>query len=610
MHFNDGLAQLAPVSIAIPIIVACVLLSIGHRAPRPLVDGTAIAGAAAVVGLDAALFAGSGGRVINWIGNWLPGAGHPVGIVFVVDRIGAGIALLAATLMLLAMVYSARYFESADAHYHCLMMLFLAGMNGFALTGDLFDMFVFFELMGAAAYALTGFKVEDRSSLQGALNFGIVNSLGAYVTLMGIGLVYAHTGQLGLAQIGASLNHQRVDALIAVGFVLVISGWLVKAAAVPFHFWLDDAHAAAPTPVCVLFSGVMVELGLYGVLRVYWSAFAGTIPVADVRRTFIVLGAVTALVGAVMCLAQRHLKRLLAFSTIAHMGLFMCAAGTMGAAGTTGAAVYVAGHAGAKCALFLLAGMLLNRYGSVDEVTLHGRARDAPVLAVLFGIAALALAGLPPFGSALGKAIGEDALSANGYWFGPVLFVAVSAMTGGAALRAGGRIFLGIGPRPTEGSQQTTGDEEQPETIERFRARSVSLVGPIIVLLAGSLAIGVDSSAVNAIGGGAERMLDHAGYLAETLRHAVPRPIRTPAGIGWTTKGVVLGLVSTVLAVSVATIGWYIEPITQRFASALSPFQRGIAGIRALHSGHVGDYVAWLMVGVVALGALVGLPLR
>jgi multicomponent Na+:H+ antiporter subunit D len=261
--------------------------------------------------------------------------------------------------------------------------------------------------------------------------------------------------------------------------------------------------------------------------------------------------------------------------------------------------------------LFLLAGIVLNRYRSVDEVTLHGKARDAPLLATLFAIASLALAGLPPFGSGLGKAIGEDALSVDGYWFGPVLFVAVSAMTGGAALRAGGRIFLGIGPRPTATHDaQTTGDEETPETAERFHRRSVSLVGPVVVMLAGCLALGVAAPAVHAIGGGATRLLDHAGYLAETLRHAHPGPGATPEKIDWTATGVILGLVSAVLALLVAAAGWYAEVIEGRLRTALRPFRHSLTGLRALHSGHVGDYVAWLLVGVVALGALVGLPLR
>src|SRR3954468_21678876 len=292
-------------------------------------------------------------------------------MVLVSDGLGAGIALLAAALVVLALVYSWRYFDDVDAHYHCLVLLFLAGMVGFALTGDLFDMFVFFELMGAAAYALTGFKIEDRTAVQGALNFGVVNSLGAYIALMGVVLLYARVGNLTLPQLGEALAHHKPDALLVAAFVAIMTGFLVKAAMAPFHFWLADAHAVAPTPVCVLFSGVMVPLGVYGAFRVYWIVFSRVFPTGEIRRTFIVLGAVTAVVGAVMCFGQRHFKRLLAYSTIAHVGLFLIAAGCLTDEGTAGAAIYVAGHAGVKCALFLLAGVLLNRYRSVDEADLH-----------------------------------------------------------------------------------------------------------------------------------------------------------------------------------------------------------------------------------------------
>ncbi|HEU5033480.1 MAG TPA: complex I subunit 5 family protein [Mycobacteriales bacterium] len=610
MNFHSGAAQLAPLAIVIPIIAAAVLLSVGRWLPRTLIDVLATGTAAATVGLDAALFAHTaGGRVVTWASNWTPKHGHSVGIVLVADRVGSGAALLAGALMLCALVFSWRYFDSVEAHFHALMLLFLAGMTGFALTGDLFDMFVFFELMGAVAYALTGFKVEDPTSVQGALNFGIVNSFGAYLTLMGIGLIYAHTGQLGLAQIGQVLDRSPLDALVVIAFVLVVTGWLVKAAMVPFHFWLADAHAVAPTPVCVMFSGIMVELGVYGVFRVYWTTFSGILPPDDIRRALLVLGILTAVVGAVMCLMQRHLKRLLAYSTIAHVGLFICAAATLDDSGTAGAAVYVLGHAGAKSALFLLAGVILARYGSVDEATLHGKGRDAKATAVLFAVAGLALSGLPPFATSLGKAIGEDALLARGYWIGPVLFVAVSALTGGAVLRAGARIFLGLGPVPAEDQQQTSGDQEERETQSLPRMPATMMLA-IVTLVAGCLVCGIYSPITHALGRGATRFVDHAGYAQQALFGRAAHSVALPTGIDWTTLGVALGLTSTVLALLVAALGLYAEKIRRAAERVLDPFAMVGSGLRRLHSGHVGDYITWVFIGVTALAALVGIPLR
>ena len=217
--------------------------------------------------------------------------------------------------------------EEAPRLYRVLMLVFLGGMCGFALSADLFNMFVFFEVMGVTAYALAGYHVNELGPLQGALNFAITNSIGAYMLLFGTALVYGDTGALNLAQIGKTLEGHQPDALLVVAFTLIIVGFLVKAAIVPFHLWLADAHAVAPAPVCVLFSGVMVELGLLGVARVYWTMFDAPFePHAPaVRNVLVTIGVVTALLGAVMAFVQRHLKRLLAYSTISHAGVMLAA---------------------------------------------------------------------------------------------------------------------------------------------------------------------------------------------------------------------------------------------------------------------------------------------
>src|SRR5581483_8592105 len=260
--------------VVIPLLAAAGLVAVRHWTSRMFNDVTAVSVAVAVVTMCALLLVRAFTHPFAyWMAGWRPTHMVSIGISFSVDGIGAGVATLSALLVCAALIYSWRYFDAADGLFQALMLLFLGGLVGFSLTGDLFNLVVFFELMGAVAYALTAYKIEERGPIQGAINFAISNSIGAYAIFIGLGMLYARTGALNMAQIGAALNGHHADALVVVAMTLIFIGFLTKAAAVPVHFWLADAHAVAPTPVCVLFSGVMVELGIYAVARIYWTIF-------------------------------------------------------------------------------------------------------------------------------------------------------------------------------------------------------------------------------------------------------------------------------------------------------------------------------------------------
>ncbi|MFE2438095.1 complex I subunit 5 family protein [Streptomyces sp. NPDC059409] len=583
--------HLLPLLVAGPLLGAALLAATGRHLPRPVADGAACAVSAGTATLAVVLLTHASPPLTEWVGGWEPVEGHSVGIALTGDGPGLGTAALVSVLTLAALAYSWRSFDEPP-HGHAgafpaLVLVFQAGMCGFAIAGDLFNAFVWFELMSVAAYALTGHRVEEARAVQGALAFAVVNSLGAYALLMGIALLYARTGELALAHIGDALDADGPpDALVLAAFVLVLTGLLVKAAAVPFQFWLPDAHAVAPTPVCMLLSGVMVELGVFGVWRVYDTVFSGPggVPAADAERVLTVLGALTAVIGAVLCWHQRHIKRLLAYSTIAHTGLFLLGIGTLTPEGDDGIALYVVGHAGVKAALFACAGILLDRYGSVDEHVLHGRARPLRGVAVMVFVGALGLAGLPPFGTALGKSVAEEAVG------GPltVLYVLASAVTAAAVLRVAARVFLGLGPAPEEtggegdgDAYETTGSGEEPETEGRLGRVPDTMTAVPALLLAGAFAAGAVPGFGDAVAHAMSEVTT-AGLLHTSVR--------------WTPLGVGLGVLSSVLAVALAAVA------VARPGLLVAP--NWALPLRRLQSGHIGDYVAWLLVGATVLGVL------
>jgi len=604
------MSWMLPLPVVLPLLAAAVNAALDHVTPRWVHDSVTVAGLASSFVFSILIMVDSmSGEPLHWFSGWTPRGGVAIGIGFAVDPLGAGMAVLASGLALAAVLYSLTYIETESRNYDILIGAFGGAMCGFALTGDLFNMFVWFELMGVAAYALAGLKVSELGNLQGGINMAVTNTVGAYFILIGVALLYARTGALNLAQIGRTLAGQHAGGVEIVALTLILVGFLVKAAIVPFHFWLADAHAVAPAPVCLLFSGVMVELGLFGAARVYWTIFDAPFGAHQIaiRNVLIVFGLVTAFVGAVMAFLQSHLKRLLAYSTISHAGMMLAGVGLLDSKSLGGVATLVLSHGLLKGGLFLACGVLLAQFKQIDELRLFGKGRALPVLGVLFGLGAVGLIGLPYVGSYVGHAgIDEGATLTHLTWVSPLLMLA-AGISSAAILRAGARVFLGWGP-----SHDWLLSQQPPEDPPERDARvplMVAITGVVIVLgLVVSIVPGLSQRAEY----GAERFRDRAGY-AERVLHGKPMKTKVlPYAIQPTTgESVVYGIGAGLVTLLFAAFGLWRNRLSDAWrTSAGRVAGPPLAVLKEVHSGVIGDYVMWITLGTALLGGVWALTLR
>lgn len=587
-----------PLPVAIPLAIAGLLAALNHAIKRRLSWAIAVLAAAANLCFCIELLLESRtNTIVYWFGAWQPRHGVALGISFVIDPIGAGLACVACALTLAALLFSSKYFDTTGTLFHVLTLVFLGAMCGFALTGDLFNLFVFFELMSAAAYGLCGYKTEEAAPVQGALNFAVTNTVGCFFMLTGIGMIYARTGALNLAQIGRALDRAPADGLVIAAFTFITCSFLVKAAVAPFHFWLDDAHAVAPAPVCVLFSGIMVELGLYAVARVYWTAFSGCFSpsAAKLRLLFIVIGTATALLGAGMCFEQRNLKRLLAFSTISHMGVMVIGFGLLTVSGLAGTAYYMLGHAGAKSGLFLCAGIVLHRCRSVDELELKGKTSHLPFTILLLICGAAALAGTPLSGIAAGDSMIHSAAGRLHLgWIAWISFIS-GLLTSAAVFRFAARTYANLGPDAPDRPEEIQKTAEHPDTNQGHQHTPAVMFVPAALLTFGGLFLAVTPGIASVLASTAQRFEDHQGYIRRVLDNALSP---AAAALAVTHEPVLMDLVPILSAVGFV----FVYLLWQPGRHSVRALARIVRIVRDAHSGHVADYVAWLVFGMAGFG--------
>jgi proton-translocating NADH-quinone oxidoreductase chain M len=322
----------------------------------------------------------------------------PLGINLVAGPLGILFATLIALVGFLVAIYAFSYIkEGAQEKYHILYLLFLTAATGVVLTGDIFNLFVFFEILCISSYSLVAY-FGDKSSIESAVKYLIQGALGSAFILIGIGLLYGRYGTLNIADIAGSIQSvNHISAFMPLFFM--ITGFGVEAAIFPLNGWLPDAHSSAPSSISAVLSGIAIEVGLYAMLRVLFTLFGAS----DMLSLFLLFGVLTLLIGELCAFSQDNIKRMLAYSSIGQIGLILFAVSIGSPEGITGGLFQLVGHTLGKALLFLSAGYMIYKTGSMDISSFEGMGKKMPWTSFAFTIGALSLVGLPPFMGFPGK---------------------------------------------------------------------------------------------------------------------------------------------------------------------------------------------------------------
>lgn len=325
------------------------------------------------------------------IGMW--GQAPPLGAVFEIDMLSLFMAGSIAVLGFLVAVYSVSYMEreSRLTEFYTLVTFMMAGMTGVVMAGDLFTLFVFWELMGLSSYVLVAFLKKTWGPIEAGFKYLIMSAIAGAFLLLSMAILYGFTGTLNFALLSASLRGIEFTPWLVILFGTLILGFGVKAAIVPLHTWLPDAHPEAPSPISALLSGIVIETGLYAMVRVLFLVYEPSF----FKMPIALLAVLTMTLGNVMALNQTDIKRMLAYSSIAQVGYMLVglAAGT--AYGVMGLFLHVFNHSMMKGMAFLAAGSIVHEAGTRDIKSLRGVGKMMPLTSLSLFIALLGLGGVP-----------------------------------------------------------------------------------------------------------------------------------------------------------------------------------------------------------------------
>ncbi len=437
---------LIPLPILVPLLAAALSITFGvSRLAQRLLSLVALTG---LLGISIALLveADDDGAVVTQAGGWRA----PLGITLIVDRFAGMLLVVASSMLLVVMLFAIgqRDAESRHVAFHPTYLVLAAGVSASFITGDLFNLFVAFEIMLAASYVLItlGGRPEQ---VRAGMTYVVVSLVASTLFITALALIYAATGTVNMADLAGRIP--ELSSGVQTGFsLLLIIVFGIKAAIFPLYFWLPDSYPSAPGPVAAIFAGLLTKVGVYAIVRTQLLLF----PLDSRQGTvLLVVAALTMLVGVLGALAQDDLRRILSFHIVGQIGYMIFGLGLFTVGGVTAVVFYIVQTILVKTNLFLVAVLVDRRTGSTRMSHVGGIARSAPVLAAFFALPALSLAGIPPSSGFAGKFALLDAGAAVEQWPIVVVALVVSLLTLYSMTKVWAGVFWGepeVPPAPRD----------------------------------------------------------------------------------------------------------------------------------------------------------------
>lgn len=432
--------------IILPFIAGVIMLFIGKR-PVPHRMVSAVFGLL-MIGVAAfnVYYVYVNGTMITFVSNW----SAPFGISVVYDMVAALLVLTTSIVMFFVVIYSFQSigYEREKYYYYPMIMFMITGINGAFTTGDIFNMFVFFEVFLLASYVLITLG-SRKVQLQEGFKYLVVNVVSSNFFLVGLAYLYSVTGSLNMADIHIKLSNYdgnlAIMTIIAVVFIFVFA---TKAGLFPLYFWMPGSYKAPPVPVIALFGALLTKVGVYAIARTFSLFF--TNDVAFTHQVLLLMALLTIVAGCIGALAYTDMKQIIIYNIMIAIGVIIVGFSMMDYAGTVGAMYYLIHDMIIKAALFLLIGFIIYRTGKNDAADLGGLIKQHPVVGWTFFIASLSLAGVPPFPGFYGKLFIVESAFDNGHAIAAVIVLLSSLIVLYSIMKIFIKVFWGEPAEPIE----------------------------------------------------------------------------------------------------------------------------------------------------------------